>query len=242
MSSKKISTGTVTAIIPAAGSGTRLQSVTGKPKQLTLLHGKPLLVHTLEKFQECEDIDEIIIAARKNDIDLIWESFVEPFGLTKICEIVPGGQNRQESVWAGVSACSESTEIVTVHDAARIFVTPAVISASVQTARECGGCVVGIPATDTIKKVIDKTIDATIDRSVLWYAQTPQTFQYLLLKRAFKEAMRKKFVGTDEAMLMEEAGFDVQMRNGSKLNFKITTPEDLRMAEIILHQTAMRQE
>ncbi|MBD3276431.1 MAG: 2-C-methyl-D-erythritol 4-phosphate cytidylyltransferase [Candidatus Marinimicrobia bacterium] len=237
MSSKKNSTEKVTAIIPAAGSGTRLQSVTGKPKQLTLLHGKPLLVHTLERFQECADIDGIVIASRKNDVDLIWESYVEPYNLTKIRDIVPGGLNRQESVWAGMQACNESTEIVVVHDAARIFAEPALISESIQIAREHGGCVVGIPATDTIKKVIGETIDATIDRSVLWYAQTPQTFQYPLLKKAFIEAMGKKFVGTDEAMLMEEAGFDVQMINGSKMNFKITTPEDLRMAEIILQQT-----
>jgi 2-C-methyl-D-erythritol 4-phosphate cytidylyltransferase len=211
--------------------------VTGKPKQLTFLHGKPLLVHTLEKFQECEDIDEVVIAARKSDVDLIHESFVEPYNLTKIRDIVPGGLNRQESVWAGMRACNELTEIVVVHDAARIFIEPTLISASIQIARERGGCVVGIPATDTIKKVIGDTIDATIDRSVLWYAQTPQTFQYPLLKKAFEEAMGKKFVGTDEAMLMEEAGFVVQIKMGSKMNFKITTPEDLRMAEIILQQT-----
>jgi 2-C-methyl-D-erythritol 4-phosphate cytidylyltransferase len=237
MSLKKKYTEKVTAIIPAAGSGRRLQSVTGKPKQLTFLHGKPLLVHTLEKFQECEDIDEVVIAARKSDVDLIRESFVEPYNLTKIRDIVPGGLNRQESVWAGMRACNESTEIVVVHDAARIFIEPTLISASIQVAREQGGCVVGIPATDTIKKVISDTIDATIDRSVLWYAQTPQTFQYPLLKKAFEEAMGKKFVGTDEAMLMEEAGFVVQIKMGSKMNFKITTPEDLRMAEIILQQT-----
>lgn len=237
MSLKKIPRGKVTAIIPAAGSGTRLKSATGKPKQLTLLHGKPILVHALEKFQESEVIDEVVIVARENDIDMIWESFIEPFQLTKIHEIVPGGNNRQESVWAGMNACSELTEIVSVHDAARIFVSPAMISDSVKTAREYGGCVVGIPATDTIKKVIGETINATIDRSVLWYAQTPQTFQYPLLKKAFNRALRRKFVGTDEAMLMEEAGYDVQMIMGSKLNFKITTPEDLQMAENILQRT-----
>ncbi len=232
--------GQVVAIIPAAGSGSRLAQLTTTPKQLAVIHGKPLLVHTLEKFQQCDIVDHIIVISRPQDQQLISDNFIEKYNLSKVSKIVSGGTTRQASVWAGLQACGEQTDIVVVHDAARMFVKPEIIRSSVNTAREYGGSVVGIPATDTIKIVHSKKIINTVDRSVVWYAQTPQSFKYDLLNEAFQAARSKNFVGTDEAMLMEEAGFQVQMVKGSRLNFKITTPEDFRLAETILKESEMK--
>jgi len=225
----------VAAIIPAAGSGTRLQSVLDRPKQFTRVAGKPLLAHTLLAFQACPLVDLVVIPTREDAIETVWEEIIEPYGITVVQEVITGGATRQESVWRGLQVLEEAdVDIVAVHDAARIFVTPDIITRSVRAAERYGGCVVGLPAVDTIKMSHETWIEATIDRSVLWYAQTPQTFRYPLLRRAFRHAADIGFTGTDEAMLVETLGERVALVRGSKYNLKITDPEDLELARALL--------
>lgn len=225
----------VAAIIPAAGSGTRLQSVLDRPKQFTRLAGKPLLAYTLLAFQACPLIDQVVIPTRKDAIEIVWQEIIRPYEITVVQKVIPGGATRQESVWCGMQALEgDGVDIVAVHDAARIFVTPDIISRSVRAAETHGGCVVGLPAVDTIKVSHQTWIEATIDRSVLWYAQTPQTFRYPLLHKAFRQALDTEFTGTDEAMLVESLGERVALVRGSKYNLKITDPEDLELARALL--------
>ncbi|MCF7804154.1 MAG: 2-C-methyl-D-erythritol 4-phosphate cytidylyltransferase [Candidatus Marinimicrobia bacterium] len=228
----------VIAVIPAAGSGTRLQPALGQPKQFALLSGTPVLTHTLQVFQRCESIDGIVISTHQDYIDRIQQDIIRPYGISKVVKVIPGGETRQDSVRNGLDAVEEvCPEIAVVHDAARPFVTPEIITASVETAREFGGCIVGIPVVDTIKQVSEHRIKCTVDRSKLWAAQTPQTFQYNLLLRAFDEANQSGFQGTDEAMLVERLGESVRIIEGSGRNMKITTPEDFAMAEALMTQS-----
>lgn len=225
----------VAAVIPAAGSGTRLQSVLDGPKQFTRIAGKPLMAHTLLAFQACPRIDQIIIPTREDAVDMVREEIVEAYGITAVRAVIPGGATRQESVWRGLQALDGAgVDIVAVHDAARMLVTPEIITRSVEAAETYGGCVVGLPAVDTIKMSHETWIEATIDRSVLWYAQTPQTFRYALLCKAFRHAEASGFTGTDEAMLVEQLGERVVLVRGSKYNFKVTDPEDLELARALL--------
>lgn len=225
----------VAAIIPAAGAGTRLQGQLNQPKQFAKLSGKPLLTHTLLMFEQCDAIEEIVVPSREDDISAIWDETVTPYGITKIRAVIPGGQTRQESVWKGMQALKTTPpDIVVIHDAARIFIRPEIIREAVSAAEKHGGSVVGIPAVDTVKMSHGSVIEATIDRTVLWSAQTPQTFQYDLLDRAFQHALATGFVGTDEAMLVEHLGEQVVLIRGSKQNFKVTDADDLEIAQALL--------
>ena len=225
----------VIAIIPAAGQGKRLQPVLDEPKQFTRLAGRPLLAHTLEAFQQCDIVDQIIIPAHPDYITRIWQDVVEKFELNKVTNVIPGGATRQDSVWQGMALLREHhPEIVIVHDAARPFITSGTIEESVSVAREFGGCVVGMPAVDTVKRVKQDIIQSTEDRRNLWTAQTPQTFRYELLLRAFEKAHEDNFTGTDESMLVERLGEPVKMIQSHSINFKITTQMDLVMAKFFL--------
>ncbi len=225
----------VAAIIPAAGTGTRLQAQLNQPKQFARLAGKPLLTHTLLVFEQCEVIEDIVIPAREEDISTIWDETVTPYSITKVREVLPGGRTRQESVWNGMQALQTTPpEIVVIHDAARIFIRPDIIREAVVTAEQYGGSVVGIPAVDTIKMSHGTVIESTVDRTVLWSAQTPQTFRYDLLCRAFQNAVATGYTGTDEAMLVEQLGEQVVLIRGNKQNFKVTDPDDLEIAQALL--------
>lgn len=231
----------VVAIIPAAGAGNRLRSVIDHPKQFLHVAGKPILAHTLLVFEELSIIDEIVVVAPANALHQVEDEVVSPFSISKVHKVIAGGNTRQDSVEKGIDAVrAYPPEIVVVHDGVRPFVTRDMIRESVDSAREFGGCVVGIPAVDTIKTVRERRIEATIDRSVLWYAQTPQTFRYELIREAYEKANRDKFVGTDEAMLLEHLGVKVSMVEGSLLNFKITTPEHLVFAEALFNCATAR--
>ncbi len=225
----------VAAIIPAAGAGTRLQKQLNQPKQFARLAGKPLLTHTLLTFEQCDVIEEIVIPSREDDMSAIWDETITPFGITKIRAVIPGGQTRQESVWNGMQTLkTTSPDLVVIHDAARIFIRTGIIREAVTAAEKYGGSVVGIPAVDTVKMSHGTVIEATIDRTVLWSAQTPQTFRYDLLYRAFQNALATGFVGTDEAMLVEHLGEQVVLIRGSKQNFKVTDSDDLEIAQALL--------
>ena len=218
------------AIVVAAGSGSRFGGTT--PKQFLDLGGKPLIVHTLERFQACPDIDRIILVLPENDLSAFIKKY-EEFTLSKIMRFAVGGETRAESVWNGFSAIGEAAEVVAIHDGARPLVTAAEISACINKAKDTGAAILAAPVTDTIKEIRDGRIVRTIDRSNLRRALTPQCFRYEILQRAFANADFGAAV-TDESFLVEKLGVEVAVVEGSATNIKVTTPEDLRLVESFL--------
>jgi 2-C-methyl-D-erythritol 4-phosphate cytidylyltransferase len=218
------------AIVVAAGSGSRFGGTT--PKQFLDLGGKPLIVHTLERFQACPDIDRIILVLPENDLSAFIKKY-EEFTLSKIMGFAVGGETRAESVWNGFSAIGEAAEVVAIHDGARPLVTAAEISACINKAKDTGAAILAAPVTDTIKEIRDGRIVRTIDRSNLRRALTPQCFRYEILQRAFANADFGAAV-TDESFLVEKLGIEVAVVEGSATNIKVTTPEDLRLVESFL--------
>lgn len=184
----------------------------------------------------------MIVVVPQKSIQTIWDQVLGLYDFQKIVGVVAGGETRQESVSAGMEELSDAPpEIVIVHDGVRPFVTTDMVRRSVQSARQYGAAAVGISAVDTIKMVLNHRIQATIDRSVLWYAQTPQTFRYALLRSAFEKAAADHFIGTDEAMLVEHLGESVATVEGSQFNFKITTPAHLILAETLFEHPEFRE-
>jgi 2-C-methyl-D-erythritol 4-phosphate cytidylyltransferase len=223
------------AIIPAAGSGSRFGGQI--PKQFIEIAGAPIIVHTLRRFDECEEIGAIIVALRREEI----ESFERALGaheIRKSVRLVAGGAERSDSILNALEAAKEfRPEIVVVHDAVRPFVTPERISAVIAKAREIGAAILAQPATDTIKEVEDGLIRRTLDRRRIWRAQTPQAFRYDLLMRANEDARAANLpaaMATDDSFLVERLGAPVAIVEGMANNIKITTPEDLILAEKLL--------
>jgi 2-C-methyl-D-erythritol 4-phosphate cytidylyltransferase len=223
------------AIIPAAGSGSRFGGQI--PKQFIEIAGAPIIVHTLRRFDECEEIGAIVVALRREEI----EGFERALGSHKIrkpVRLVAGGAERSDSILNALTAAKEfQPEIVVVHDAVRPFVTPERISAVIVKARETGAAILAQPATDTIKEVEEGLIRRTLDRRRIWRAQTPQAFRYDLLMRANEDARASDLpaaMATDDSFLVERLGAPVAIVEGLANNIKITTPEDLILAEKLL--------
>jgi 2-C-methyl-D-erythritol 4-phosphate cytidylyltransferase len=220
------------AIIPAAGSGTRLGGST--PKQFLLLAGIPIIFHTLLRFETCPEIDAVAVALPVSQLvefgeEISKRDFQKPFHL------VPGGRERSDSILNALEAIAGlSPEIVIVHDAVRPFVSTRQISNVIARAREVGAAILALPATDTIKEVENGLITRTLDRRKIYRAQTPQAFRYDLLRQA-NEAARAAFVPsewmTDDSLLVERLGAPIAVVEGSPDNLKITTPEDFKLAE-----------
>jgi len=223
----------VTALIPAAGMGKRMGKAVAK--QFLLLGDKPVLAHTLLVFQRAPEIDEIIPILSQEDMEGCLRDVIEKYHITKVKTLVVGGKERQDSVANGLKKMEKDASIVLVHDGVRPFVTPEMIKESVDHARK-GECVaVGVPIKDTIKEVDDKKIVCrTLERNRLWAIQTPQVFPLKVIKHAYEESYRHKVYCTDDATLVELAGGKVHVIMGSYDNIKITTPEDLTLAEEIL--------
>ncbi|HEY8562016.1 MAG TPA: 2-C-methyl-D-erythritol 4-phosphate cytidylyltransferase [Pyrinomonadaceae bacterium] len=220
------------AIIVAAGSGTRFGA--GRPKQFLIIAGKPLLIHTLEKFENCRAIDRLILVLSEGEI-ANFQTLAQKFNLTKLAKIVAGGKTRAESVFNGLRAIEEETavQIVAVHDGARPFVDCAEISATVEKAKDTGAACLTALVTDTIKEVADGVITGTIERAKLRRALTPQAFRFEILRKAFAGADLSE-AATDECFLVERTGQTIAVVEGSAKNIKITTPEDWQFAEILL--------
>ena len=223
-----------TAIIVAAGSGTRFGAE--KPKQFIEILGQPLIIYTLQKFESCPAIDEIILVLPAEEIENFGQ-IVLKYNLTKLAQIVSGGKTRAESVWNGLNVIDEkSAEIIAVHDGARPLVSVEEIIHTIEKAQETGAaCLVGF-VTDTIKEVSDGKIVQTIDRKKLRRALTPQCFRYEILKRAFTENEIGEIV-TDECFLVEKLGVEVSIVEGNAQNIKITTPADFAIVENFLKQS-----
>jgi 2-C-methyl-D-erythritol 4-phosphate cytidylyltransferase len=225
----------VVAVIPAGGSGRRMQS--RNPKQYLLMNGKPVLVHTLLQLQQSSLIDEILLVVPENDLLFVRENIEKPHQLTKIRDVIAGGRERQDSVRNGLAGVGDDCEIVVVHDGVRPFVTEEVLSQVIIAALQFGAAIVGIPVKDTVKEVDDAGIvSRTLNREMLWLAQTPQAFQRRILQEAYRKAAEDDFCGTDDASLVEHLGIPVKMLPGSYRNIKITTPEDLVLAEAFLKE------
>jgi 2-C-methyl-D-erythritol 4-phosphate cytidylyltransferase/2-C-methyl-D-erythritol 2,4-cyclodiphosphate synthase len=225
------------AIIPAAGSGSRFGGQT--PKQFVEIAGAPVIVHTLRRFDACRDIDGIIVALHPSEIDA-FEQRLKSYGLQKTVRLVSGGAERSDSIRTALEAVKVwHPELVAVHDAVRPFVTPEQISAVLLRAAEIGAAILALPSTDTIKEVDNGLIQRTIDRRRIWRAQTPQAFRYELLLRANSEARAAGLppaITTDDSLLVESIGVSVAVVEGSPNNIKITTPEDLVLAEKLFEQ------
>ena len=221
------------AIIPAGGAGKRLKSHVAK--QYLLLNRLPVLLHTLKVFQKSKVIDNIILAVPQDDLVSIRHELIDKYRLTKVTIIVAGGKERQDSVRNSLLAINDKCDIVVIHDGVRPFVTQDLIKQIVAAAKTGGAAVAGVKAKDTIKETKkDNMIAATIPRQNLWLTQTPQAFKFELLKEAYKSAYDEKFYGTDDASLVERIGEKVKMIEGSYENIKITTSEDLIIAEALM--------
>jgi 2-C-methyl-D-erythritol 4-phosphate cytidylyltransferase len=215
-------------IIPAGGKGKR--GGTATPKQYIRFHGKELIVYTLEVFQKNNLVDEIIIAAEPPYISLL-KKIAKDYNLTKISQLVEGGEERQDSVYNALKAINaDDGDLVAVHDAARPMLSDSILTKAINTAKEKGNALVCLKARDTLLKG-DKIVKEYVDRSETYYVQTPQIFRYKDLKKAMKKAYEKNFIGTDESMLIKELGIDINIVEGSMLNFKVTTMTDIEMFE-----------
>ncbi|HEX8567187.1 MAG TPA: 2-C-methyl-D-erythritol 4-phosphate cytidylyltransferase [Pyrinomonadaceae bacterium] len=221
------------AIIVAAGSGKRFGSE--RPKQFFELAGTPVIVHALLAFENCASIDEIVLVLAENEINNFRQTRTRG-NFSKLKTVVAGGNTRAASVWNGLNAISPNTEIVAVHDGARPLVTPEEISRTIEKASEKGAAILVAPITDTIKEINGDKIISTIERTRLRRALTPQCFRVEILRRAFEEFTDLNESATDESFLVEKLGVAVSIVEGSPRNIKITVPEDLVLAEILLKQ------
>lgn len=220
-----------TVIIPAAGRGTRIGGST--PKQYLDVAGESILLRTLRQVQACPDVDAIVVATGEGEVQTVLE-IAERGGVTKIAHVVIGGDERQDSVARALEAIRpEGAGVVAVHDAVRPFATPALFSAVIRRARETGAAIAAQFIADTVKQIDGDRIVGTIDRTRVVLAQTPQAFRYGILKSSLDAAIREGWKGTDEAAVVERAGYPVSVIDGSPFNIKVTRPEDLSFAEAI---------
>ena len=225
------------AIIPAGGAGLRLGSSIAK--QYLLLDGVPVLARTIKIFQQAKIINEIILVVPEDDLISVKKQLLDKYDLTKVRAIVAGGRQRQDSVQNGLSAIADRCDVVVIHDGVRPLLTEEMISKVVAGAKSCGAASIGVKVKDTVKQTVDSDlVAATLPRNNLWLTQTPQAFTFDVLQKAYAAAVCDKFYGTDDASLVERIGVKVKMIAGSYENIKITTPEDLIIAEAFIKNKA----
>jgi 2-C-methyl-D-erythritol 4-phosphate cytidylyltransferase len=222
------------ALIPAAGMGKRMGA--GSNKQYLLLDGMPILAHTIRLFEQAPFIDGIYLVSPEKEIPFCQSEVVERYGFAKVRAIVAGGAERQHSVMNGLDAMEgmKHDDLVLIHDGVRPFVPVEALQRAAAAADQFGGAVVAVPAKDTVKIVRQGVIVETPSREELWLAQTPQAFRYGLIRAAYQAAAEEGFLGTDDASLMERQGWQLPVVMGDYRNIKITTPEDMVLAEAFL--------
>ncbi len=217
-------------VIVCAGNSTRMQGVN---KILMPLGDRLVIGVTMSAFQQCESVREIVIVAREQDIPDI-KAEAERIGVTKLAACTTGGATRQESVINGIRCISKDTDMVAIHDGARPLVKPEHIEKAIKDARIFGGATLGVPVKDTIKTVDDGIITDTPPRSSLYITQTPQVFKRKLYFEGIDFALEHNLNFTDDCQLVEAIGGKVYMTVGDYINIKITTPEDIKLAEVML--------
>lgn len=215
-------------IIVSGGSGSRMKSNINK--QFLKLKNKEIVAHTIDKFYNNENIDEIILVIKKEEENYFNENIIKKYNYKNI-KIAYGGKERQDSVYNGIKVLDEKNEIVLVHDGARPFVTNEIINNSIKEAKEKNAVIVGVKVKDTIKIMNNNKIENTPNRETLISVQTPQTFRKEILEKAYIKAFKEKFYGTDDSSLVERLGIEVFIVDGNYKNIKITTPEDLIIGE-----------
>jgi len=223
----------VGVIIPAAGKGKRMGNT--KSKQFLEVAGKPIIVRTLEHFQNSPEVDIILVASNRNDLELLTE-LVKQYNLTKVGSVIEGGAERQDSVWNGLQAMAkEKVELVMIHDAVRPFISQQMIKKILQATLKDSVAILAVRPKDTIKKSSNADYaDETLDRERLWITQTPQAFKFSLIHKAFEKAYCDGFYGTDDASLIERIGMKVRIVEGTYDNIKITTTDDIELAQSIV--------
>ncbi|MFO7708929.1 MAG: 2-C-methyl-D-erythritol 4-phosphate cytidylyltransferase [Desulfobacterales bacterium] len=224
----------VYALIVAAGKGSRLPG--SQPKQYLPLAGVPMLVRTLRAMEACATrFERIVLVIPPEDVDFCRQRIVAPAGLKTTVALVAGGARRQDSVYRGLRDLGpDDAAVVVIHDGVRPLVPPPLIDACVEAARQHGAGIAGVPAWDTVKRSEEGgVIASTLPRETIWLAQTPQAFRLGLIRRAHEQAQREGFHGTDDAALVERLGTPVRLVPGSRRNIKITTREDLWIAEAL---------
>lgn len=216
------------AVIVAAGSASRMEGI---DKILAKLGGEPVIQRTVRVFAACSDVQEIVVVTRPDRIQEITDLCSE---FPKVRAVIAGGASRQESVNMGLAALSDQVTMCAIHDGARPLITEAVISRTIRAAEKYGAAIPAIPVKDTIKTEKGGFVGSTPDRSTLCSVQTPQVFDYDLLRGALKKAAQDGTAVTDDSSAVELMGMSVKLVEGDERNIKITTPLDLRIAEILL--------
>ena len=225
------------AVVLAAGSGKRMNA--GVKKQYMEIAGRPVLYYSLKAFEE-SFIDEIVLVVSQDEIEQVQESYVNQYGFQKISRIVAGGKERYHSVACGLQAVRQDCDFVFIHDSARPMLTQEILQRAYRAVQEEEACVVGVPSKDTVKIADEQGyVSVTPNRSLVWNVQTPQVFSYPLVYSAYEELLQKEqellAAGvqiTDDAMVVEHlARHKVKLVEGSYENIKITTPEDVQIAE-----------
>jgi 2-C-methyl-D-erythritol 4-phosphate cytidylyltransferase len=223
------------AIILAGGTGKRMG--TSINKQFLILDNKPIIVHTLQVFDECRQIDGVYLVVNQKDLLIMQEEILETYKFNKIMKLVIGGRLRQDSVRNGLEAIEHPCDNVIIHDGARPFISPSFIEKGIFLMEMYDAIIPALPVKDTIKVVSKEGfVVKTLERDSLWNVQTPQTFKYDIIMKAYREGMTKKLYGYDDATFLENIGKKVKVIEGSPFNIKITTPEDLTIARGILSQ------
>ncbi|MCI5584588.1 MAG: 2-C-methyl-D-erythritol 4-phosphate cytidylyltransferase [Lachnospiraceae bacterium] len=229
----------IAAVCLAAGRGKRMESKV--QKQYLLLGNKPILYYSLAAFENSR-VDSVILVVGTGEEEYCRKEIVEAYGFTKVKAVVPGGKERYHSVYQGLLAAG-ACDYVLIHDGARPFLNQEIIERCIEGAKDCNACVAGMPVKDTIKLAdADQNIETTPDRSRVWMIQTPQAFSFPLIKEAYSKLMALEAAGkaspvpvTDDAMVVEYfLGEKVRLVQGSYENIKITTPEDMKVAEAFL--------
>jgi 2-C-methyl-D-erythritol 4-phosphate cytidylyltransferase len=223
---------TCAALVTAGGHGTRMGH--DIPKQYLEIHGIPILARTLLVFEMHPMIDTIVLTVPLGDEDFCRSHIIAPFGLKKISHVVNGGETRQQSVLNGLESLTQ-TDMVAIHDGVRPLVSAQTISETVEAARSTGASVACVPVRDTVKKQNGKYLE-TVSRTSLWLAHTPQTFRTSLILDAHRRAAADRFIGTDDASLVERMGRPVAIVRDAYTNLKITTPDDLELAKILIER------
>ena len=236
----------VFAIVPAAGIGARFGR--DKNKLFYSIAGKPVIIWSLELLQSMPQITEIIPVVKEEDLKLCAE-LIDQYGIRKVKRIVLGGKERQDSVYNGLKAVSDDNAIILIHDGGRPFADVDIMANAIREVEgcDCDGVVTAVPVKDTIKEAELPDLDVgtmivrrTLDRSVLYAVQTPQVFPFWVIMDAHEKAREGQFVGTDDASLVERRGGRVRIVAGSYRNIKITTPEDIFVAEALFRRNLKR--
>ncbi len=222
------------AIIAAAGDGKRFSNTNSK--LLASIKGKPLLYHTLEKFEKVDRIDKIILVIRANDSKKIEKNIINKANFTKLKSIVFGGSTRQQSVYNGLMEISDNDGIVLIHDGARPFISNKLIVELIENLNNFDGIIPAVPASDTVKKLVlhQMLVEKTVNRDEIWMAQTPQVFRIDQAKKCYQKAIEDNIQFTDDSSIIEYYGGKVAVIKGNEQNIKITTKVDLSLANVLV--------